>query len=853
MNKISKLLSQYSRREFVARSAIAAGGAALVLREAEASQTSESAPNRLFPIDLPALKWAEFQAAGFSPPVSGCLYRGSDPPCCGLALGGIDTGCIDVDAQGVYGLLSIFNPSSPCPAVKGWRMPRTPQTMQPILGLSTGGRTWVLSSKKIIAGGDIPVCQDPFFGHPAFKADRVTIPTLRGVSAAREIHYWGHYPVVDVEFETDAPLSIGLRAWSPFLPGDLAASNIPAAIFEVHVRNSSSEPQQGVVAFHFPGPDEHEAGNSGFTRRAVHGNFEGIFVSSARVNYVLAVMGKETPRFGGGLSRDPSAWSKIASALPQIPKESPDGSSSTAIELSLSPNDTKIVRFLVAWFAPVWEGAARENFKSSPVASKWIAEKETGGTNYYTHMYAARYDSALDVARRVAADHEHLLNRVLAWQSVVYSESDIPVWLRDSLVNNLYLLTECSVWAQAKPPLQDSSFPEGAFGLIESPRGDPDVSCIPCDWYGNLPLVYFFPQLAHSTLRTYKALQREDGAAPFLIGALGDLPDFATPSWDWQISLNGTCYVDLVDRLWQRTGNDELLSEFYDSLKRCNTMTMNLRHGPGAVISMPEGNKGMEWFEHGEWAGMCSHMGGLHLAQLRMMERMARHMGDSAYVAQCQKWLTEGSQAMEEKLWAGSYYLNFYEEETGKKSDDVMGYQLDGQWTAQFHGLAPVFASDRAKKTLETIERCNVALTPQIGAANFTKSDGSPLAVADKVAYYGPYAMFTAEVVVLGMTYIYSGRKDIGVELVRKHWANLFFAQKHPWDMPNLVRGDTGQRIFGTDYYQAMMLWALPAAMAGTDLHGFCSRGGLIDRVIVAACPGTSSQNGAKFSSALSK
>lgn len=839
MNKISELFFQYSRRQFLARSAATAGGAALLLREAEGSQAGGITHNSLFPTDLPALSWTEFQAAGFAAPVSGCLYRGSDPPCCGLALGGIDTGCIDVDAQGAYGLVSIFNPSSPCPAVKGWRMPRKPQTMQPIVGLSTRGRTWVLSSKKIITGGEISVCQDPFLGHPAFKADRMTIPSLQGVSAAREIHYWGHYPVVDMEFETDAPLSIGLRAWSPFLPGDLAASSIPAAIFEVHVRNLSNERQQGSVAFHFPGPDEHDVGSSVFTRRAVHEGFEGVFDSSERVNYVLGVIGEGNARFGGGLSRDPAAWSQIAATLPQISEQSQDGSSSAAVEVSLAPNESKIARFLVAWFAPVWEGAARENLKSSPVASKWIGGNPSGGANHYTHMYATRYDSALDVARRMAAEHDYLLGRVLAWQSVVYSASEIPVWLRDSLVNNLYLLTECSVWAQPKPPLQDSLFPEGAFGLIESPRGDPDVSCIPCDWYGNLPLVYFFPELAHSTLRTYKALQRDDGAAPFLIGALGDLPDFATPSWDWQISLNGTCYVDLVDRLWQRTGNDELLNEFYESVKRCNTMTMNLRHGPGAVISMPDGNKGMEWFEHGEWAGMCSHMGGLHLAQLRMMERMARRVGDSAYVAECQNWLAEGSQAMEEKLWTGDYYLNFYEQETGKKSDDVMGYQLDGQWTARFHGLPAVFAPDRARTTLETIQRCNVALTPQIGAANFTKADGSPLKVADKVAYYGPYAMFTAEVVVLGMTYIYAGLKDIGLDLVRRHWANLFLTQKHPWDMPNLVRGDTGERIFGTDYYQAMMLWALPAAMAATDLRGFCSRGGLIDRMIGAASSGT--------------
>jgi hypothetical protein len=88
--------------------------------------------------------------------------------------------------------------------------------------------------------------------------------------------------------------------------------------------------------------------------------------------------------------------------------------------------------------------------------------------------------------------------------------------------------------------------------MIESPRGDPQTACIPCDWYGNIPVVYFFPELAKSQLLAFKELQREDGAAPFSIGILGDLPDFLTPSYEWQISLNGTCGAAGVLQLGQK-------------------------------------------------------------------------------------------------------------------------------------------------------------------------------------------------------------------------------------------------------------------------------------------------------------
>ena len=776
---------------------------------------------RLFPVDLPELEWVEFAAEGFSEPISGVIYRTGQPPCCGVPLGGISTGCLDIEVAGVLGYSSILNPAGrrrPGEAP----IPRVPPTYLPFLGLSVGDETWVLTTRRILDGGEAPVCTDPMF---AERQDYQRLPKIEGVKAAKEIHYWGHYPVADLEYDLEAPVSVGMRAWAPFLPGDTAASNIPGAIFEVHLRNITSQPQQGTLAFTFPGPTTEEASATEFLRRPIEEDFRGVMVTTLEgVGYLLAVIGSESVRVGGGLGANGKAWAKIGLELPQPPSRERDGmalfrdaGATVAVDFSLAAGEQTMVRLLLTWYAPEWQGA---------------------DNNRYTHMYASRYRSPLEVARRLAREHESLLGRILAWQEAVYSARELPVWLRDTLVNNLALIPECSYWAMARPPLGDWCYPEGFFGLNESPRGCPQIECIPCSWYGNLPIVYFFPELAWSTLKGYKQYQREDGAAPFLIGRWG-LPDMATPSWEWQKSLNGMCYVDLVGRVWLRTGDDAVLREFYESVKRATIFTINLRPGPEGVISMPVGNEGMEWFERGEWLGMCSHLGGLHLSMLRVAQRMAERMGDAEFARRCREWLAQGSQAMEEKMWAGSYYLNYYDLETGKKSDDVMGYQLDGEWAAVFHGLPGVFSQDRVRTTLETIKRCNVALTPCCGAANFARPDGGPLPPDEKVAEYGGYAMFPPEVLVLAMTYIYAGERDLGIELARRNMHNQVIAQRIPWDLTNMVRGDTGQRLYGTDYYQNMMLWALPAAMEGKDLSGPCKPGGLVERVIRAAADQT--------------
>ena len=81
---------------------------------------------------------------------------------------------------------------------------------------------------------------------------------------------------------------------------------------------------------------------------------------------------------------------------------------------------------------------------------------------------------------------------------------------------------------------------------------------------------------------------------------------------------------------------------------------------------------------------------------------------------------------------------------------------------------------------------------------------------------------------------------------------NQLLAQKPNVAWPNLVaRGGfvpfrfnpyTGQRGVlngGSDYYQDLIIWSLPAAMAGTDLGAPCKSGGLIDRVRRAASGGS--------------
>ena len=790
----------------------------------------------LFPVDLPESEWIQFPAVGFPQQVCGVVYRIRNTVTNGMPLGCVDTGCLDLETTGLLGYCTIFNT----------HVPRRGPINLPLLGLAVGDKTWVLchpqpkdgegGSQHSTAGRAYNLWRGE--GLVQHKEPITPVPMelqLEGVETAKEIHYWGHYPIADIEFETDAPISVGLRAWSPFLPGDVVMSMLPGIVFEVHLRNISESSQRGMIAISFPGPTEQEAGTQSFTRSQIHDEFNGIEVTGEKASYVLGVIGSGKPRMGGELGANGAAWVRIAEDLPVAGAS--EAGSSLAIDFSLSEGEAKTVRFVLTWHAPDWNAGGYN----------WA-----GANHNFTHMYARYYDSARGAAKVLAREHRSLLDRILAWQEVIYTEATLPVWLRDSLVNVLHLITEDGMWAQAKPPLPRWVRPEdGLFGMNECPRGCPQIECIPCSFYGNQPLVYFFPQLALSTLRGYAGYQYPDGGVVWIFGGCtGKTPpiDFANPTRGYQFATNGISLAAMVDRYHLCHGDEDFIKEFYPIMKRNMIHTVNLRTTPSystgdGIISMPDPDSDeiakppTEWFEAPEpgWFGMTSHVGGLHLAQLRITERMAKEAGDLEFAGRCAEWIQAAGESMEKRLWTGSYYLNYLDPETGRSSNLIFGYQLDGQWITDHHGLPGTLPEKRVRTTLETIKRFNIAVS-KYGAVNYTESDGKPA----KVKGYGTFSFFPPEALMLAMTYMYQGERDFGLNLARKVWDNIVCRHGYTWDMPNIIRGDldTGERTFGNDYYQDMMLWSLPAAIQNEDFSAPTKPGGLVDRILKAACSG---------------
>ena len=89
--------------------------------------------HRLFPPDLPVLEWTEFQAEGFSQPVSGLIDRSDSELVCGMLVGGVDA-----EANGSLAYCSMLDLLFPRLSLN-----------TPRLGIASSGRVGTLTAQEL--------------------------------------------------------------------------------------------------------------------------------------------------------------------------------------------------------------------------------------------------------------------------------------------------------------------------------------------------------------------------------------------------------------------------------------------------------------------------------------------------------------------------------------------------------------------------------------------------------------------------------------------------------------------------------------------------------------------------------
>jgi uncharacterized protein (DUF608 family) len=127
------------------------------------------------------------------------------------------------------------------------------------------------------------------------------------------------------------------------------------------------------------------------------------------------------------------------------------------------------------------------------------------------------------------------------------------------------------------------------------------------------------------------------------------------------------------------------------------------------------------------------------------------------------------------------------------------------------------------------VESTCVAATAS-GALNSLHPDGTE----DHSAPPHSDGIFTGECLCLAATLIYEGRREAGEMVAQRLMEAIVLKDGAGWELPNIL-DRAGRAIHGVDFYQMMILWALPLAFEGHDIAAACEPQGLVGRILKAA------------------
>ncbi len=419
-----------------------------------------------------------------------------------------------------------------------------------------------------------------------------------------------------------------------------------------------------------------------------------------------------------------------------------------AVSFTLKPGERLEAPFAVAWDLPYYEFGAGAKRKKK-----------------YTAFHGDSGASAFRIASEALGRAAEWERAVDAWQRPVVAAPELPDWLKQALLNELYVLTETSVW-DAVTDLH--TYLESADGLMYGTT-DVDASC----WHvlrlwpelekRNMEFIARTVPLEDSTHRAFRHAAAfpdeippdEPGYSWDTVKVPGMVPrDLGSPrERPWTVlnasdRQNGNVRKDINPKFALRAYRDFLADGGFDvgflmKMFEASVLALDtLERRFGDKASHVPLNEGVPDQTYDAWRmkGESAYVGLLWLAGLKATVRMGetlsfRGLGRvssvdiAAATAKYKDWYAAGRASLG-KLWdgrAGYFRIDAH-------ADDIMTDQLFGVWYARMLGLEAGDDTDivppaDVSRALRTIYERNVLGFGKglMGAVTGRKADGSRL------------------------------------------------------------------------------------------------------------------------------
>lgn len=587
-------------------------------------------------------------------PGSTTVYRGDNLGGIAFPLGGIGSGCIQMDGKAQLAIWQIFN---------NHREARLPNSFLAVHARPEGGRAVVRALQTEAVG--------PF---PAVKS----------------LSFTGQYPLANYRFEDRAlPVTVSMEVFSPLVPMNARDSSIPCVVFNLTATNSSATPvhvtflaaQQNAVGLTGAAdPDGNKHAEFGGNVNQILPAGSGAILhmttdasSKARGWGDMALLATADNACGTADCSDIGKMAKqfaAGGAFSGPSKAGPSPSGETicgalAVPMDLKPGETKSTTFVLCWYFP----------NAVHGLDKW------GGKG---NMYQNWWPSALHVAQDVSERLPELALQTRNYHDTIYA-SNLPHWLLDRLTSQVAILRSKTVfWTKG-----------GYLGGWEGCSTGAGCCAGNCShvWHYAQAHARLFPELGRLMREQELDRQTSDGGVPHR-----QYPG-VHPATDGQLGTVLESYREYLiskDRSW--------LDKYWPKVKNAIEYVIKTwDEDEDGVLS------GRQWNTLDEaLGGSSSWLGSLYLAALAASEKMAEVEDEPETAKRYRALRQRGSVTQDKTLFNGEYYFQIPGPEPLK--DYNTGCHIDqvlGQWWAHQLNLGRIYPKDRVQTALKSLMRFN--------------------------------------------------------------------------------------------------------------------------------------------------
>ena len=474
------------------------------------------------------------------------------------------------------------------------------------------------------------------------------------------------FPFGEIKLEdSDIPMDVSIKGWSPFIPTDADNSSLPLGSLEYTFKNTSSKTLEAAFSYHAQNFMKIELPSTwggvyekGSSIAGIKNGFllqQSCFPDKPHYKGDFAIFTDDNHTVtdlcwfrGGWFDARSMLWKDIQNfSFTEDTTTTDSPGASIYVPFILKPGEEKTIKLMMAWYCPHSElrvalPPVGEPNKKSPAAVSCEPGSsccpDLSGT-YYEPWYSGRFKDIKELVRYWSMNYDELRSKSDLFAQTFY-ESDLPAEVIEAVAANLTILKSPTVLRQKDGKLWGW---EGCFDKGGCCHG----SCTHV-WNYAQSISHLFPDMERTLRETeFTANQNDEGHQTFR----ATLP-IKNPDHGFYAAADGQLGgIMKVYREWRISGDTPWMKSIFPKVKQSMDYCIHTWDPKyKGIVEEPHHNT----YDIEFWGpeGMCTSF---YLGALTSLVQMGETIGED--VSAYKELIRKGKTYMETELYDGEYFI----------------------------------------------------------------------------------------------------------------------------------------------------------------------------------------------------